>query len=425
MTWWAEGFGEGDETLAGMQRQTHALRGRMWLTQALGNLPVLRNVAPASALGSTLAGLPAVLVSPGPSLSRNGHLLRAAKRKALIVASSHCLSTLRKLDVVPDVVVQLDGLANNHFDGHDLRGVSLMCPAMAHPSCWQIPARTRFVFSAGLAADGWLSAATCADAYYPSGGTVAGAQLSMLLSWGCGPIALVGQDLALGDDGAYYSYLCHDADVVARPDSDGVFSVRWQDGETETEKIVTLPGWGGGTVRSTRVFSAYRDWFCHVAGKVGGDRLHNCTEGGAHIDGMTHESFAAFLDRLPTGTADVGRVLDVAARQTDGLDASVTRHVRTLSGRLNALEEAARICERLANARMAEALTVAENNVVSLMGSLALPLSALGGPAFDAAQERLDSADGEARLAAAASMYGLLRSCARLLCDALVETPWT
>lgn len=424
MTWWAEGFGDGDEVLAGMQARTHALHGRRWLTQTIGNLPILRTVAPVGAMGATLAGLPAVLVSPGPSLSRNGHLLRGAKRRAVIVASSHCLSSLRALDVVPDVVLQLDASPCNHFDGYDTRNLTLVASACTHPSVWALPFRHRLVFSAGLAADGWLSAATCMDSYYPSGGTVAGAQLSMLLSWECGPIALVGQDLALSDEGAYYTDLCHDyPTTIAKPDEGGVFTVKWVDGWQETERIVVLPAWdGAGQVRSNGSFSAYRDWFCHVAGKVGGDRLRNCTEGGAHIDGMSHEPFAAFLDGLPPLTADVGRLFQYASRKTDGLDAAVTRHVRNLSARLNALEEAARICERLANAHMADALAVAEDNVLPLMGTLALPLSALGGPVFDAAQERLKTAEGGDRLGAAAPMYGLLRSCARLLGDAL-ETP--
>lgn len=426
MTWWADGFTEAaPDYLPAMQAFTHRLFGERWVTQTVANARMIGLTPPVSAL-STLAGVPGVVVSPGPSLSRNGHLLRQAKGRAIICASSHCLSTLAELGVIPDLVVHLDAAPSNHFDYGRLEdcGGLVVCGA-ADPATFSLPFRRRWVFSGSAAADGWLMCGLGEDgcSFLPSGGCVAGAQLSLLLQAGCTNVVLVGQDLSLADDGSYYAAQCHDHETRAVPCGDGLVRAVWMDGETEVSPIKTLPGYYGGTVRTTAAFSAYHAWFEYVAGRMAakGHPLANCTEGGAAIRGAQRVSFGDWLGPWPT--TDIRRRLFAAEAYPIGARASTLRGwMRKLVADLARIEALSQVCYETALDGDTDTLTRVEGHLRGAIGPLALPLSAVRGDEFIVVQERMGKATTEdERLDAATPFYLLLRGGAGLLRAALEE----
>ena len=61
-----------------------------------------------SDLNGEFNGVPAIIVSPGPSLKKNINVLKQFKGRALIVCVLRALSTLLEKDIEPDIVIQVD-----------------------------------------------------------------------------------------------------------------------------------------------------------------------------------------------------------------------------------------------------------------------------------------------------------------------------
>ena len=72
------------------------------------NLRTLSSAAPLNELRNRYAGKPAVIISSGPSLSKNIHQLRRIKNRALLVAADSALAPLSRNGLFPDFITSLD-----------------------------------------------------------------------------------------------------------------------------------------------------------------------------------------------------------------------------------------------------------------------------------------------------------------------------
>lgn len=86
------------------------------------------------------------------------------------------------------------------------------------------------------------------------------------------------------------------------------------------ERAIELPGWSGGTVPSSFMFSMFHRWFVtrlrELAAQGTAVTAYNCTEGGAFIEGMEHRPLAEVLAALDR-EVDVAGELDAAAMTVD------------------------------------------------------------------------------------------------------------
>ena len=89
-------------TLAQSNLHTHKTLGSAWMTQGLRNLDAIARSANLATLKPSLSGLPIVIISPGPSLDKNIHLLKALKGRAILMAAAQCARALQAAEVVPD-----------------------------------------------------------------------------------------------------------------------------------------------------------------------------------------------------------------------------------------------------------------------------------------------------------------------------------
>ena len=68
--------------------------------------------------------IPAIVVSAGPSLAKNKHLLKEAKGKAFIAVVDSAISTVMSMGVIPDMVFTLDyKKSKKHFTSEGLNKV--------------------------------------------------------------------------------------------------------------------------------------------------------------------------------------------------------------------------------------------------------------------------------------------------------------
>jgi hypothetical protein len=410
-----------------MARRTVADAGATWIAQGLANLPTLAAIPSIAPLRGAFAGWPCVLVSPGPSLSRNVGALADVARRALVVSGSHALSALAAHGVAPHLVLCADpGDLERHWAGLDLSAVgALVAGATCRASTLAAPVRRRFAFASNGSLDGWLFQPLGEAPGLASGGSVSCSMLSLALHLGCDPIAFVGQDLAFTERFYAAENLDGDALVVAagpdefrlvKPAGAGGIGLPMPDGRlqfTPPQRILEVPGWHGGSVRTTPQLAAFLAWFEAVAPELAGTaRLLNCTEGGARIRGMEHLPLAAVADSW-TRTIEVEPVLgraaeglDVPARRS-ALAAWTQRTLRTLESSVRLARRCARLADDGGTARLAE-LGRHERRLVRTLRDAPL-VSLLAQEAIVRAREEGRAARTLAQnLAAARSLYAVV-----------------
>ena len=278
-----------------------------WLFQGLENLPSIAEHATFSSLHDKFINMPLVIISPGPSLDKNVHLLKQLKGKALLMAPAQTALALSKAGVIPDVVVVADP-ANFIYvmDGFPMQQVdALLLGVACHPSFYESYKGKIITFNVNAGIDTWISDIFRDTAHIGSGGSVATAIFTMGLYLKCNPIVLVGQDLALTNgkqyasntaDGQMTIKLSEEGDSFAYENVSLGFENVFADGGISStsfkDKTQNLPGYYGGTVQTKADYAMFHSEFENHAetenAKEDPIRLLNCTEGGAFIKGFEH-----------------------------------------------------------------------------------------------------------------------------------------
>ncbi len=302
-----------------MNSATIAVAGATWVKHCLTNLTELGRSERLEALAGRFRGVPALVVSPGPSLQKNIDALRDAEDKALIIAGNRSLLPLRKAGIVPHIVVVVDALNLRYqLDDGLLDGVQLLAlDVVCHSDVVSIPAARKVFFASSPEAFRSGLSVVSERGLLRSGGSVATLAYSLGVFVGCEQIALVGQDLALSGS-SYYVESAPDGSTEIQIDETGrgIFKNSSETlrramaeggtlagvGDHAVQEFFEVPGWEGDTVRTSRQFDAYRKWFSAEAARL---LPHvstvNCTEGGARIDGIEQKTLSEFLSAIEPG----------------------------------------------------------------------------------------------------------------------------
>jgi hypothetical protein len=114
---------------------------RLFAAKATRNLAEITRRPSIASLRGALQGLPAVVVSAGPSLDKNIGVLKALAGKVVIVAINQTVAGLRKAGIRADLVVAVDPLnVSYHFEGTRPGDIgTLLLGASVDPALFQIP----------------------------------------------------------------------------------------------------------------------------------------------------------------------------------------------------------------------------------------------------------------------------------------------
>jgi hypothetical protein len=247
-------------------------------------------------LKGAFKGRPSVVVSAGPSLDKNYELLKGREDKLLIIATDTVLRKLLKNGIRPHIVCALErGLVvlDKHFRDvirdyeEELKDVLLIVQSVCVPQIvgtW--PGPKIVVGKAGLPLDSWVVGHLLDGDVIPSGASVAHMCMNIAALLGSDKIALIGQDLAYGEEGA-----THSSDTAWSKEKSG-------DARISEENRIPVPGALGGTVFTHRIWLMFLRIYEQMIGSLaeGGFRVYDCTEGGALIRGTEVMSFKDFTD---------------------------------------------------------------------------------------------------------------------------------
>ncbi|EAI8625050.1 MULTISPECIES: motility associated factor glycosyltransferase family protein [Campylobacter] len=242
----------------------------------------------------------AIIVSTGPSLSKQLPLLKQYASKATIFCADSAYPILAKHNIKPDYVLSLERVTltseyfNNNFGNFD-KDVTFVIKSYAHPNTMKyLDSNNRNYLLVSVTGAIFINFMQLHSyGYLPTGWSVAnmGANLAVILNHK--NLILIGQDLAYSENG-----ISHSSDYTYLTDNYKNGKIYKKDyGKYECE------AYGGkGVVQSSFAWTLFRQNFesdivrfnqCDVV-------VYNCTEGGARIAGTIEKPFKQMCEKLLT-----------------------------------------------------------------------------------------------------------------------------
>ncbi|HHV10456.1 MAG TPA: DUF115 domain-containing protein [Clostridiales bacterium] len=277
-----------------VNRNTNAFFGRDAVENTIKNLRFVQNAMTVKDLAKENFGdVPAIIVSAGPSLDKNIHLLKQAKGKAVIVATDTAMKFLYRHDVVPDFFVTLDAMKpESYLDDPRFMEVPLFCKVEAN---WRILYKhnaKKIYCSSHSYMENMFERLGKKISDYTTGGSVATGAFSVCAEMKFKHIILVGQDLAFAGDRTHAGEL-----------SDHVHG--------EEEGIRYIEGIHGGRVKTRHDWYIYLQWFEDSIQLVKDSiEVIDGTEGGAKIHGTKIMTLQEAIDRYCNEDINVAEILD-------------------------------------------------------------------------------------------------------------------
>lgn len=269
-----------------------------WQKNLMKNLPHINSSFPLNGFVDKFKDVPAVIVSAGPSLNKNIHLLKNVEDKAVIISTDTALKALFKNNIKPHFVISIDGSIKNFekYDGVNYDDIPLVFTPKVH---WKIINNHK----------GRKVVFTCGDTYteyifrkydiniegLSSGGSVANNALHMAVKIGANPIILIGQDLAYTNDKSHAEGTMYDGKNAITPEIEEVY----------VKDIY------GGQVKSHPSYIIFLRWFEEFISNDKSSRKYiDSTEGGAYIKGTEVMPLSDTIREYMTQEHDIRNTID-------------------------------------------------------------------------------------------------------------------
>ncbi|VBB05548.1 s-adenosyl-l-methionine-dependent methyltransferase [Lucifera butyrica] len=241
-------------------------------------------------------GVPAIIVSAGPSLNQNISLLREAKGKAVIIAVGTAAKALQQHNIVPDFLVSIDShpLNYEHFKNVVTEQIALIADMQSHHMILKTFKGPEFVAERTVVSS-WLDGIVEDKGFNESGGSVANSAMVAAYKMGAAPIVFVGQDLAYAHDGHSHATGTNwENRVYTGGENLNYFYVKAND---------------GGQVLTDRTFNQFRIFFENWIREKGDREYINATEGGAYIAGTKVMTLRDVIDQYCRKPVEVQAII--------------------------------------------------------------------------------------------------------------------
>ncbi len=259
-------------------------------------------------------GRPCICVASGPSLDKNVHLLKDIQNKFIIISADTAARKLLALGIRPHFVTCIERPQEMYLRNlrplmqefpEECSKIVLVAAFVCTPQIvarW--PGPVKIVGKSELALDGWLMHNLLGGELFHCGASVAHMAVSLGLALKASAVALIGQDLAYGDDGtSHASNTASDEDMAVE--------------KTRLENALEVPGIDGGVVKTSVSWFKFIKIFenfvrlCESSGRP----LCDCTQGGALIPGSKVLDLVDFIADHAEGLAVLDEYPEEIARR--------------------------------------------------------------------------------------------------------------
>ncbi|EPB9203280.1 motility associated factor glycosyltransferase family protein, partial [Campylobacter coli] len=230
----------------------------------------------------------AIIVSTGPSLTKQLPLLKKYANKATIFCADSSYPILAKHGIKPDYVLSLERIPltseffNNDFGEFD-KDILFVLKSYVHPHTTKYLQKNNRNFMLVSTYASFINYLKLDDfGYFNMGFSVANMNFLLAIHLKHKNIVLIGQDLAYTKDG-----LSHTKDYSNLDKHEGHF-------QRDKNKYTTQAYGGNGKVESSFVWTLFRHNFEQDVANAKKNyyiTTYNCTEGGARIEGTIEKPF--------------------------------------------------------------------------------------------------------------------------------------
>lgn len=263
----------------------------------VSNLPQIVSSPGIGRLKDCFPDIPAVVVSAGPSLHKNVHLLKKIQNRALIIATAPVLRILLAHDIRPHLIASMDFGEENYlpFEGVcEQEEVPMVYLTRLYPKALFDYQGDLIVVPQNEGIIHWLGQYWGKKGGLPGCGNVGLFCFYIAEALGAEPIILIGQDLAFSQDST------HTEGIMGRK------KVAPKD-----EKFLWVEGNLGDQVPVTTAFLAYIRQF-RDAVAASKKLCINATEGGAYIGGTVIMSFQEAIETYCCEEKDIAGMIKAA-----------------------------------------------------------------------------------------------------------------
>lgn len=283
-------------------------------------------------LENKLKNKPAIIVSGGPSLSKNIDTIKKYRDKVCIFAVGTAYKTLKRNGITPDFVniIELNNCSEQILN-EDIENINFISEVYTNKVFFEKPFKRHFItYSRENPSNIWfekLISNNSNEKKYETKGTVAYNALFCAKMAGCNPIILIGQDLAYtsgklyADSSPYCEFKCKYNENTRKY---SVYINDYEklkkdlfDGKNETEehkkkyidykldelnrRIITVKGQSGKDLPSDFGFGIFIEYFQDFAFRYGKDKnlkLYNASTGGSQINGFENVALEDVLEHF-------------------------------------------------------------------------------------------------------------------------------
>ncbi|EPA7951202.1 motility associated factor glycosyltransferase family protein [Campylobacter coli] len=232
----------------------------------------------------------AIIVSTGPSLTKQLPLLKKYASKATIFCADSSYPILAKHGIKPDYVLSLERIPltseffNNNFGEFD-KDIVFVCAGVVHPKTIEYLKNKTFIITQKvLAFPYYINLKNFC--YAAVGFSVAHMAYEFATHLSHKNIIFIGQDLAYAKDG-----FSHTKDYKNLDKHEGHF-------QRDKGKFQCLAYGGDGKAESSEVWTMFRFSLQNTISKNIVSTTYNCTEGGARIEGTIEKPFLWACENL-------------------------------------------------------------------------------------------------------------------------------
>ncbi|WP_395766242.1 motility associated factor glycosyltransferase family protein [Campylobacter jejuni] len=232
----------------------------------------------------------AIIVSTGPSLTKQLPLLKKYASKATIFCADSSYPILAKHNIKPDYVLSLERIPltseffNNDFGEFD-KDIVFVCAGVVHPKTIEYLKNKTFIITQKILAFPYYI--NLKDFSYAAVGfSVAHMAYEFATHLSHKNIIFIGQDLAYAEDG-----FSHTKDYSNLDKHEGHF-------QRDKGKFQCLAYGGDGKAESSEVWTMFRFFLQDTISRNIISTTYNCTEGGARIEGTIEKPFLWACENL-------------------------------------------------------------------------------------------------------------------------------
>ncbi|EQA4645713.1 motility associated factor glycosyltransferase family protein [Campylobacter coli] len=232
----------------------------------------------------------AIIVSTGPSLTKQLPLLKKYANKATIFCADSSYPILAKHGIKPDYVLSLERIPltseffNNDFGEFD-KDIVFVCAGVVHPKTIEYLKNKTFIITQKiLAFPYYINLKNFC--YAAIGFSVAHMAYEFATHLNYKNIIFIGQDLAYAEDG-----FSHTKDYSNLDKHEGHF-------QRDKGKFQCLAYGGDGKAESSEVWTMFRFFLQDTISRNIISTTYNCTEGGARIEGTIEKPFLWACENL-------------------------------------------------------------------------------------------------------------------------------